>query len=99
MSASASASIQVYALCAASHVLHGQTVTSLFNPHSSSHGFAPDRSKVVCPAGQVATGGGFESKDLIVGSEMNGLTFASWSVVAGGDANVVISAMCMQLQG
>jgi hypothetical protein len=99
MSASASTSIRVYALCAASHVLYGPGVTSLFNPHSSSRGFAPDGSKVICPAGQVTTGGGFESKDLIVGSEMNGLTFAGWSVAAGGDANVVISAVCVELQG
>lgn len=98
-SASVSARIQVYALCAANHVLRGQGVTSIFNPHSSSRGFAPSRRGVVCAVGQVATGGGFEGEDLIVGSETNGLAFAGWSVAAGGDADVAISAVCVELQG
>lgn len=98
-SASVGARIQVYALCAASHVLRGQVVTSVFNAHSSSHVFAPSSSGVVCPAGQVTTGGGFEGEDLIVGSETIGSAFAGWSVTAGGDADVTIFAVCVVLQG
>jgi hypothetical protein len=86
-------------LCVASHVLRAQVVTSFFNAHSSSHGYAPGRGGVVCPAGQVATGGGFEGEDLIVGSAAIGSAFAGWSVAAGGDAGVTISAVCVVLQG
>jgi hypothetical protein len=99
MSASVSASIQVYALCASSHVLRGQVVTSVFNAHSSSHSYVPGSGGVACPAGQVATGGGFEGEDLIVGSYTTGSAFAGWSVAAGGDADVTISAVCWMLQG
>ncbi len=99
MSASAGASIQGYALCAASHVLHGQVVTSVFNPHSSSHSYAPGGSKVVCPAGQVATDGRFEGENVILESHTTGSAFTGWSVAAGGDADMTISAVCVVLQG
>ena len=99
MSASVGASIQVYALCAASHVLRAQVVTSVFNAHSSSRDYAPGSGGVLCPAGQVATGGGFEGEDLIVGSDAIGSAFAGWSVAAGGNADVTISAVCVVLQG
>lgn len=91
--------IQVYALCAANRALSDRTVTSVFNAHSSSHSYAPGSREVVCPAGQVAMGGGFESGDLIIGSETSGSSFAGWSVAAGGDADVTIFALCVQLQG
>ena len=99
MSASAGASDQVYALCAASHVLRGQVVTAVFNPHSSSHGDGPGGGKVVCPAGQVATSGRYEGGDTILGSYTTGSAFAGWFVVAGGDADMTISAVCVVLQG
>jgi hypothetical protein len=98
MSASVSASIQVYALCAASHVLRDQVVTSVFNAHSSSHSYAPGSGSVACPAGQVATGGGFEGEDLIVGSYATKPDFAGWSVAAGGDTNVTLSVVCGTIQ-
>jgi hypothetical protein len=98
MSASVGASIQVYALCAASHVLRGQVVTSVFNAHSSFHSYAPGSGSVVCPAGQVATGGGFEGEDLIVGSYATSLGFAGWSVAAGGDTDVTLSVVCGTIQ-
>ena len=103
MSASAGASMKGYALCAASLVLRGQVVTAVFNPHSSSHNFAPDSRGVACPAGQVATGGGFEGEDLgadlMVGSYGTGPALAGWSVAAGGDRDVTIFALCVVLQG
>lgn len=98
-SASGDASIQVYALCAASHVLRGQMVTSVFNPQSTSHNYAPGSGSVACPTGQVATGGGFEGRDLIVGSSATEPTFAGWNVDAGGEADVTISVVCVTLQG
>jgi len=97
--ASVGASIQVYALCAASHVRRGQVVTSVFNAHSSLHSYAPGSRGVVCPAGQVAVGGGFEGQDLVVASDSLGLAFAGWSVAAGGDTDVTISAVCGVFQG
>jgi len=99
MSASVGASIQVYALCAANHVLRGQVVTSVFNAHSSSRGYAPESGGVVCPAGQAATGGGFEGEDLIVGSYATRPGFAGWSVAAGGDTDVTLSVVCGTIQG
>ncbi len=98
MSASGGARIQVSALCAARHVLRGQVVTSVFNVHSSSHSYAPGSGGVVCPTGQVATGGGFEGEDLMVGSYATRPGFAGWSGAAGGDADVTISAVCVVLQ-
>jgi hypothetical protein len=98
LGASSDTSIQVYALCAASHILRGQVVISAFNAHSSSHGYDPSGGDAVCPAGQIATGGGFEGGDLIVGSEMSGPSLAGWSVAAGGDADVTVSAVCVLLQ-
>jgi hypothetical protein len=87
-----------YALCAANHVLRGQPVTSIFNPHSSSHGYTPDGGKVACPAGQVATGGEYEGNDAVLGSYTAGSPFTGWSVLAGGDADMTISAVCVVLQ-
>lgn len=92
-------SLQVYALCAAHHVVRGQLVTSVFNAHSSSHSYAPEGGSVTCPAGQVTTGGGFEGQDLIVGSAATSSAFAGWSVAAGGDADVTITAVCWVPQG
>lgn len=97
--ASTGTSIQVYALCAASHILGGQVVTSSFNAHSSSHQYAPGAGSVTCPAGQVATGGGFDGQDLILGSQATGPAFAGWSVTAGGDGDVTVSAACWALHG
>lgn len=97
--ASTGASIQVYALCAASHVLRGVVVTSSFNAHSSSHQYAPGAGSVACPTGQVATGGGFDGQDLMLGSKATGQDFAGWTVTAGGDADVTISAVCWALLG
>ncbi|MGZ3640178.1 MAG: hypothetical protein ACXVCX_20295 [Ktedonobacterales bacterium] len=97
--ASAGANIQVYALCAASHVLRGQVVTSAFNAHSSSHQYAPGAGSVACPAGQVTTGGGFDSQGLILGSQATVQAVAGWSVTAGGDGDVTISSVCWALQG
>jgi len=98
MSAAVSASVQIYALCATSHVLRGQVVTSVFNAHSSSHSYAPESGGVVCPAGQTATGGGFEGEDLIVGSYATRPGFAGWSVAAGGDTDVTLSVVCGAIQ-
>lgn len=98
MSASVGASIQVYALCAASHVLRSQVVTCVFHAHSSSHNYAPGSGSVVCPAGQVATGGGFEGADLIVGSYATKPGFAGWSVAAGGETDVTLSVVCGTIQ-
>jgi hypothetical protein len=88
----------IYALCAASHVLRGQVVTSVFNAHSSSRGYAPESGGVVCPAGQAATGGGFEGEDLIVGSYATRPGFAGWSVAVGGDTDVTLSVVCGTIQ-
>lgn len=99
MGAAVGTRIRVYALCAANHILRGQVVTSTFNAHSSSHNYAPESREVFCPTGQVAAGGGFEGKELIVGSEMSGSSFAGWSVAAGGDANVKVFAQCVQFHG
>jgi hypothetical protein len=100
MAASARASTQVYALCTARHGLRSQVVTSVFNAHSSSHNYAPGGGSVTCPAGWIATGGGFVGGgDLIVGSQAMGSAFAGWSVVAGGEADVTIAGVCWILQG
>lgn len=99
IAASTGASIQVYALCAASHVLRGEMVTSTFNAHSLSHQYTPGSGSVSCPAGQVTTGGGFDGQDLMLGSQTTAQFFAGWSVTAGGDADVMISVVCWALQG
>jgi hypothetical protein len=99
MSTSAGASEQVHALCATSHVLHGQVVSAVFNPHSSSHSYGPGGGEVVCPAGQVATSGRYEGEDTILGSYTMGSAFTGWFVAAGGDADMTVSAVCVVLQG
>lgn len=91
------ASIHVYALCAAHHVLQDQAVSAVFNPHSTSHDYAPSGGEAACPAGTIAVGGGFAGEDLIVGSLTRGPSFAGWSVMAGGDADVTVSAVCVRL--
>jgi hypothetical protein len=91
-------SIKVYALCAPRHVQPGKVVTAAFNAHSSTHGYAPGGGDAVCPAGQIAIGGGFEGGDLILGSLTHGSSFAGWSVAAGGDADMTVSAVCILLQ-
>jgi hypothetical protein len=102
--ATSGASIQVYAVCAARHVLPGQVVSAHFNPHSSSQGYAPSGGDASCPSGQIAVGGGFEGGDLILASQPllasqpRGPSFAGWSVTAGGDADVTVAAVCVLLQ-
>jgi hypothetical protein len=91
-------SIKVYALCAARHVQPGKEVIAAFNARSSAHGYAPGGGDAICPAEQIAVGGGFEGGDLIVGSQTHGSSFAGWSVAAGGDADMTVSAVCVLLQ-
>jgi hypothetical protein len=76
----------------------GQVVSTHFNAQSSSRSYAPDGASAACPGGQVAVGGGFAGGDLIVESQTMGLSYAGWSVAAGGDADVTIFAVCVLLQ-
>jgi len=99
MSASSATSIQVYALCVASQVQRTQVITTVFNAHSSSHSSAPGARAVACPRGQIATGGGFEGGDRILGSQTSGSSFAGWSVMAGGETPVTIFGLCAHLSG
>lgn len=92
------ASTKVYALCATRYVQPGKVVTAAFNAHSSSQSYTPSGGDAACPAGQIAVGGGFEGGDLIVGSQARGSSFAGWSVAAGGDADMTVSAVCVLLQ-
>jgi hypothetical protein len=92
-------SVQTYALCAARHAVQGQVVTVTFNAHSSTHGYAPGGADAVCPDSQIAVGGGFAGGDLIVASQTHGAIFDGWSVTAGGDTDVTVSAVCVRLQG
>jgi hypothetical protein len=96
--ATSGASNQVYALCAAHRVLPGRAVSTSFNAHSSSRGYAPGGGDAACPAGQVAVGGGFAGEELIVGSQTTNLSFSGWSVEAGGDSDVTAWAVCVQLE-
>jgi hypothetical protein len=98
LGATSDGSIQVYALCATRNVLRGRLVTTAFNPHSTSHNYTPSVGDAGCPAGQIAVGGGFAGGDLIMGSQTRGSSFAGWSVAAGGDADVMVSAECVLLQ-
>jgi hypothetical protein len=97
MAASSGVNVQAYALCAASHVARGRVVTATFNAHSTTHNYAPSGGSASCPAGQLAIGGGFEGGDLITASEASGPSFAGWSVAAGGDAEMTVSAVCVQI--
>ncbi len=97
-STTSDASTQVYALCAAHHVAPGRVVTATFNPHSTTHNYAPSGADAACPEGQIAVGGSFEGGGLIVESHTRGPSFTGWSVAAGGDADVTISAECILLQ-
>ena len=94
-----SSTVTQYALCAASHVLGGQRPTVIFNPHSSSHREYSGGEKVTCPAGQIATRGEYQGQDTVLASQATGADFASWSVVAGGNADMTISAICVLILG
>lgn len=96
---SSASSDQVYALCAGQHVTAGPVVTSVFQIHSSETSYQPGGGSTNCPAGQFAAGGGFASQGaLILSSALSGPHFASWSVVAGGDADVTVYALCAALK-
>lgn len=82
-----------YALCAARHATLGQRPTTAFNPHSSLHSYNPGAGAVTCPTGQVAVGGEYQG-DSILGSAA-GSSFTGWSVLASGDADVTITALCV----
>jgi len=98
--ASSDASAQIYALCAAQHVLRGSVVTSVFNAHSSTHSYYPGGGSVNCPGNQIATGGGFGSGgDLMLASERHDATPSGWFVEAGGDGNVTVYATCAAFGG
>jgi hypothetical protein len=93
-------SVSVYALCASRGGLRSQVVTAAFNAHSSSHSYAPGGGSVSCPSGLIATSGGFTAGgDLVVASQATGSSLTGWSVIAGGDADVTIAAVCWGLQG
>jgi hypothetical protein len=95
---SSASSDQVYALCAGQHVTAGPVVTSVFYLHSSETGYQPGGGSTNCPAGQFAAGGGFASQGaLILSSALSGPHLAGWSVVAGGDADVTVYALCAAL--
>jgi hypothetical protein len=95
---SSPSSDQVYALCAGQYVTVGPVVTSVFTLHSSGEGYQPGGGSVDCPAGQFAAGGGFASQSaLILSSTLSGPHFASWSVGAGGNADVTVYALCAAL--
>ncbi|GEM_PF-2997812 len=86
---------QVYALCASQHLQSSMVVTSTFNVHSDSHGYQPGGGSASCPAGSVATGGGFDSRgDVIVKNTLNVPPHAGWAVGAGGNADVTVYALC-----
>jgi hypothetical protein len=88
---------QVYTLCASQHVAAGSIATSIYNPHSSSHGYVPGGTKVACPPGQMATSGGFGGGDLLLASESDGAPATSWTFTTGGDADETFSAVCVNL--
>ena len=95
---SSASSDQVYALCAGQHVTAGPVVTSVFHIHSSETSYQPGGGGADCPAEQFAAGGGFAGQGvLILSSALSGPRFASWSVVAGGDADVTVYALCAAL--
>lgn len=95
---SSASSDQVYALCAGQHVTTGPVVTSVFQIHSSETSYQPGGRNAHCPTGQFAAGGGFDSQGaLILSSALSGPHFAGWSVVAGGDADVTVYALCAAL--
>ncbi len=90
---------QVYALCAAQHVAAGTLATSSFRVQSSSTGYQPGGGDVRCPAGQVATGGGFAGGSAILASRLETTDAhpSGWGVTAGGDTEVVVYAVCRDL--
>jgi hypothetical protein len=89
--------VQTYAVCAARLVRPGQVVRATFNPHSMAHSYYPSGADTICPSGQTALGGGFESGDLVLASGSRSASFDGWEVEAGGEADVTISAVCVVL--
>jgi len=90
---------RVYALCASQHLQSSAVVTSMFNAHSSSQSYQPGGGRVTCPAGQIATGGGFDSHgDLVLASNLDVPPHIGWSIEAGGDGAVMVYALCGVLE-
>lgn len=91
---------QVYVLCAAQHVGGGGTVAMVsFKVQSSSTGYQPGGGDVRCPAGQVATGGGFAGGSAILASRLETTDAhpSGWAVTAGGDSEEMVYAVCRVL--
>jgi hypothetical protein len=88
--------IDAYALCASRLVQPGQVVQATFNAHSMSRGYQPGGADAACPSGQIALGGGFATGELVLTSLARDTSYSGWGVVAGGEADVTISAVCVR---
>ncbi|HYM29464.1 MAG TPA: hypothetical protein VET66_15035 [Steroidobacteraceae bacterium] len=88
--------VDAYALCATGLVRPGQVAQATFNAHSMSHGYQPGGADAACPSGQIALGGGYAAGELVLTSAARDDAFGGWSVVAGGEADVTISAVCVR---
>jgi hypothetical protein len=86
-----------YALCASQHVTPGSIATTTFNPHSTANGYLSGSGNAMCPAGQVAIGGGFDSGDTVVTNQADTLTPRAWTVTAGGDNDTTVYAVCVTI--
>jgi hypothetical protein len=88
--------VEAYALCASRLVQPGQVVQATFNAHSMTHGYQPSGADAACPSGQIALGGGYATGELVMTSAARDTSFGGWAVSAGGEADVTLSAVCVQ---
>ena len=99
---SSPSSDQVYALCAAHHITANQVLTFPFNGNASPPGY---ETRVSCPLGQFATGGGFAGQGgMILSSTLIGPPFVRLSVSAGinvpdDDIPLKVYILCAVLTG
>jgi hypothetical protein len=94
----ASDASQVYALCAAQHVHAGTVATSHIKIPPSPLNTDPGQrggGSATCPAGQVATGGGFAGGSVFgSGADPSGASLSGWSISVSAGADVTVYAVC-----
>jgi len=88
--------VQVYAMCAASHVRLASQAPQPISLHATTNGYQPESFSTTCSAGQIAVGG-FSAGGLVLVSVAEPPNFSAWSLEAGGSGPGDLVAECLEI--
>ncbi|HEX9036502.1 MAG TPA: hypothetical protein VF808_05875 [Ktedonobacterales bacterium] len=90
--------VTTYVLCATRLRDASVTVQTEYNPHSSSHSYAPGSVTLTCPPGRIAIGGDAGAGgNWLLASSSAGPPYSGWVMAFGGDSDQSPSATCASI--